>query len=536
MSPRSKIQDAGEKLGGARKDASVTGDPQSPSTKANLLEQLWPKPARWVDLIADLGAQRAAMCMVVYENLANCPHVDGWLGLSAQQWRDFYNVAVRLIRELLTSSGDADYAAISKAYTARMTAHGLKVCGSDKMAKACVYAVGKAHRRTTNHPFSLTPINNLRVKYLPFWGWGTDDRVSDRLSMGALHLRSKETGENYWRAVKGAAGVWEYLESTTFETEQEALACTGGFVEILLSQDKTVPGRTKAPTWVRPFLPEDDIRAGFATSNADGKSEIDLLDTFGFRGIEFGNWVTQEQRQWFVNAAYDAFMDLTQLLGVHATFASLNGVLGLAYGSRGEGLSRAAAHFEPGRWVLHLTKESGPGAIAHEFGHAWDCWMADQLWGQRRRLTEKRNNYRRGALFEDYPEFMSEQRNWSGVQRSEMEAPFRDWRDRTHAHGGDAKWRWVRDSEVMDARRKYYWSQAREMFARGFEVLVLDSLGARGRHNDMLVFGVTEADGQSQKDKGEPFPYPLGAERAETCRLMAAILRTCKTQLLAKPA
>lgn len=78
--------------------------------------------------------------------------------------------------------------------------------------------------------------------------------------------------------------------------------------------------------------------------------------------------------------------------------------------------------------------------------------------------------------------------------------------------------------------RKTYWSQPREMFARAFEVLVHDSLVMHDRHNNLLVYGVSEADGQAKKAKDEPFPYPLGPDREDVCRVMAKILRAFKTQ------
>ena len=43
---------------------------------------------------------------------------------------------------------------------------------------------------------------------------------------------------------------------------------------------------------------------------------------------------------------------------------------GLAFGARGHG--KAAAHYEPGRRVVNLTKTQGAGCLAHEWFHAWD--------------------------------------------------------------------------------------------------------------------------------------------------------------------
>lgn len=110
-----------------------------------------------------------------------------------------------------------------------------------------------------------------------------------------------------------------------------------------------------------------------------------LLEVFGFRGVEFGNWLPQDERQRVVNYAYDALTMLSMVLNVPPSFISLDGTLALAFGARGAG--RAAAHYEPGRTVVNLTRISGAGALAHEFFHALDDWVARRL-GRSDYLTE----------------------------------------------------------------------------------------------------------------------------------------------------
>lgn len=96
----------------------------------------------------------------------------------------------------------------------------------------------------------------------------------------------------------------------------------------------------------------------------------ELLETFGFRGIEFGNWVTQAERQDVINAAFDGFCDLTELLEIDRKHIGFNGKLGLAFGARGSG--QACAHFEPAYNAINLTRTKGAGALAHEWAHALD--------------------------------------------------------------------------------------------------------------------------------------------------------------------
>ncbi|HCB8300253.1 TPA: hypothetical protein M2F31_005271, partial [Escherichia coli] len=96
-------------------------------------------------------------------------------------------------------------------------------------------------------------------------------------------------------------------------------------------------------------------------------------DAFGFRGVQFGNYVEGPRRQADLNRAYDSLHDLAEVLNVPTKALSLNGRLGLAFGARGKG--KAAAHYEPGEAAINLTKGNGPGALAHEWFHSLDNYF-----------------------------------------------------------------------------------------------------------------------------------------------------------------
>lgn len=95
---------------------------------------------------------------------------------------------------------------------------------------------------------------------------------------------------------------------------------------------------------------------------------------FAFRGVEFGNWMSQADRQVSMNYCYDAFMDLSEILKIEPKDIALDNSLSLAFGARG--CSRAAAHYEPMRQVINLTKMHGAGSTAHEWFHAVDHYIA----------------------------------------------------------------------------------------------------------------------------------------------------------------
>lgn len=99
-------------------------------------------------------------------------------------------------------------------------------------------------------------------------------------------------------------------------------------------------------------------------------SESDIGERFGFSGLEYGNWVNQQERQDFLNESYDACADLAFALQIPDRMVSFDGFLSLAIGARGSG--KASAHYEPGKKVINLTKSRGSGALAHEWSHAFD--------------------------------------------------------------------------------------------------------------------------------------------------------------------
>lgn len=123
--------------------------------------------------------------------------------------------------------------------------------------------------------------------------------------------------------------------------------------------------------------PASEQRVGVERRTGDVK-DGDFGGTFGFRGVEFGNWNNQADRQQLLNDAYDGLLDLADVMGIPPRAISLDGELALAFGARGSGLSGARAHYEPAKAVINLTKMNGAGSLAHEWFHAMDHYFGRQ--------------------------------------------------------------------------------------------------------------------------------------------------------------
>lgn len=295
----------------------------------------------------------------------------------------------------------------------------------------------------------------------------------------------------------------------------------------------------------------------------------DFVTTFGFYGVEWGNWLNDGERQQVADAAYDALMDLADVFDLPPAALSLGNSLGLAFGARGTG--RAAAHYEPGRTVINLTRMSGAGSLAHEWAHAFDHFAGSTG------IPSDRGKPHGGSGWYDRLRTpgsalpclsMAQQAAWDQVMDTihfssvSREMALDDWRRRRQetvdliaTRRGNpesaelASWRrhmaqrlenideklsvldalpagaavekrssrYVRNAVAISGERGY-WARPTELFARAFEAAVFDRLAAQGRRSDYLVHSVSHEMYDNPLFKGNP--YPGGAERE---RIAAAV-------------
>lgn len=169
--------------------------------------------------------------------------------------------------------------------------------------------------------------------------------------------------------------------------------------------------------------PEKVMRDGQPRRTGHATAE-DFAKTFGFRGVEFGLWNNQDERQEVMNHAYDGLLDLAEVLGVPPKALSLNGDLALAFGARGQGLSGAIAHYERGHAVINLTKMQGAGALAHEWFHAADHYFGRQ---DGKASSEKIQNKRGDTVFDSdgTGDYASHGLSLKSKMREELQAKYK---------------------------------------------------------------------------------------------------------------
>lgn len=102
----------------------------------------------------------------------------------------------------------------------------------------------------------------------------------------------------------------------------------------------------------------------------------DIQRTFAMGNLRVGRWVTQEEKALAANLIYDSLADLAYLLALPPHAIGLRGTLNLAFGTGGR--QGVQAHYDPRQRELALAKNAGAGALAHEFWHAFDHYIADK--------------------------------------------------------------------------------------------------------------------------------------------------------------
>ncbi len=235
-------------------------------------------------------------------------------------------------------------------------------------------------------------------------------------------------------------------------------------------------------------------------------SERFLLNYFATRAVEYGQWLTQQDRVNYLAGWGLAMYDLHKILGFQPQQIGLFGLLSVAFGARGRG--KALGHFEPNTYAINLTRfkrpakfdyrpndydrsellffSGGIGTFCHEFGHALD--------------------YYAGMFVEPAPHTVNDKelKYWISLSfhKSNRTKPIAELIRKNTLRGLMEKLLfkiiWKRSGEyteyykrVIELAEKHsknsgYWSQRNELFARAFEVYVINKMKQKGWFNIFL--------------------------------------------------
>lgn len=295
-------------------------------------------------------------------------------------------------------------------------------------------------------------------------------------------------------------------------------------------------------------------RTGKARSHGDITPE-DYMKTFGFYGVEFGNWIEGKTRQENLNRSYDALLDLADALNLPPKALSLGGTLSLRFGSNGHGGRNApAAHYEHGLKAINLTKRNGAGCLAHEWFHALDNYLGEK---DHTEMFSDTNGVKHFVNLLGHTELISNSEGETLVSfieskdiiasrikndQKKFEARPDIYPVRFDVRMGMAKavhaclrqsWMKKRGDDLDGPKRKY-WGTTVEIMARSFEAYVKQALEKKGIQNDFLVNIRSEKDWKKATNnlEGYPYPYPNSNELPVIEKGFQALFSSLKTHEL----
>ncbi len=513
-----KIEDFGEKIGGARKDyATSLEDAKNFDTPKHPLSKTFPEP-KYEDLQKKgVNPDTIAAVRAMRDEIPNKPRQAWKLKQWTQQVELLRNVSEKLLNgEFSQEKFKTKLAEAANLEGVMGRAKLYSIVGHGKSLKGVTlakhhYAVYKGEKDVTkwtvekkakatgwsNWPRVLAEgkteqeaIDNFVKNYENFKGEGKGGKKVKF----ELYTYRKDPSKK-WIGKKVGRNTLDLKSFGTIEEAKNYLENNYDDLLELLKKAKYTPD-------VRRKSNEERIGTDYR-GGKDVTPEM-FSDAFGFRGVEFGNWVSKtKERQVSLNNAFDALSDLADILGVPTKAISLNGELGLAFGARGSGgKNAAAAHYEPGKVVINLTKKEGAGSLAHEWWHALDNYF-----------SRSRN----------YPgDFLSERPIQLGKDnqiRQEMVDAFKGIVNAYKATEIEK-----RSAKLDRKRSKPYWNTGAELSARVFESYTIDKLAEQGHSNDYLAnivdeLGFTTDMAENMFDEDfsakDFYPYLSDSEKAK---------------------
>lgn len=194
-----------------------------------------------------------------------------------------------------------------------------------------------------------------------------------------------------------------------------------------------------------------------------------LSQKVGFKGIQFGNSLPDNERADHLGKASHAFHDMSEALGISPEDISMNGQISLGFGSRGVGGSLATYH--PDHKFINLTRHNGYGALAHEWGHAYGFNVCEKVLAKTKPGTTQKL-----CISELDPKWVK------GTEYESILTKINEVRTKTHKR--------FRASDeykgLSNSRKKWLWASA-EIFARAFETYTAKKMESKGKKNTYLV-------------------------------------------------
>tara|TARA_B100000446_G_scaffold83930_1_gene79183 strand:- start:9014 stop:10513 length:1500 start_codon:yes stop_codon:yes gene_type:complete len=480
------IEDTGELLPYAKKHmlcqkqgSSEKSLPNNKDVEQITLKSLWPEPD-WKGLYAE-GYPKDLLATIYgyYHSLRAKPKEDAGFSqsgvkITVDMWKKAYIESVYFIKEWCESAISLESLNnIDKAFRSHFD-----ITKNSKVDYQ-LYAAGRNTGKTWFHALGSPGKFDEYKRLLPYLDWPINV-VAKNINLFPIELTKRSNGVSFYLLcdvnLKSLSWAHNSIEYPTYEDAVNGLLNEHSDTFLL----KTNNGDGEL------YIPRKKIKNLVnAPEHFDTISASSLMNDFGFRGIQFGNALSNNERQLFISNTYHAFQVIALILNIPTKWIGFGG-LGLAFGARGSG--NAAAHFEPTLNIINLTRFNGPGAIAHEFFHSIDnrlakkCGYPDKLYSELSFIPDNDDIQQRINAFKVIL-----------VSCTDKNSSYYKCAKALGSQKGGRK----------------YWTENCELMARAFEAYIQDTIEEKNLESEWASTGTKEMD-----YKSEMHPYPTGKERS----------------------
>lgn len=533
-----KIKDFGEKIGGTRKDVArqrvrdavnltnvdlqKLADPDKILSRANIIKSLREGTMTKEDAITLMAMNNTVRCadstekyimMPKYRDMALAwtngqspifyitdkdiedrfdqigEHIkarmsDAQVEKHKQNIKKYYDILYGYYSDYIKTYRDLDYPNVERKLAGAIIR---KFSHSDSF---WVLKKADAHRGRTFRTMEAA-IAYMEREYPVVVAKAKEDKTSadDSQKVGHLRVVKDSTG---WFRIKSSEIPGEIYFSKSFSSRKGAEEYLQENRDMLIAKEQRAIDALMGSNIGMAERQGPDYR------NGKDITSDEYLKAFGFRGVEFGNWVPQAERQMYLNKSYDAIMDICSILGISPKAFSLGGKLAIAFGARGH--SKAMAHYESSKQVINLTRMKGVGSFAHEWFHAIDNYLARENSGNTMEFVTEKHPTKRQELYDAFNEFVSKMNTLDYTRRSRR--------------AGD------------------YWGSVIERAARMFESYIYTELGAKDISSPLLVDSHSVLSDEYLVDSDiSSYPIPTAEETRQIKPYLDKIFSTIQEEV-----
>ncbi len=299
------LTDVGVHIPYAKKETALKQPNQDQHRKANgsaiTLKNLWPEPDWIASYLDGIPVEVLASLYGIYHSLTKKPHTTtqfsiGGVRVTEALWESSFVETVAYIKEACENA------------TTTECIDQLKTAFDEKFniagrATYKTYAAGPRTPKTFFHPLGGAGTAGEYCELLPLLDWPlyVDPKAIPYFPIKLKHRETKQISYTLGKRNKKSSSWFNNQHGyenrfATYESAVEALVKHHSD-EFLIQEEK------QAVTDI--YLPKKNhrINQGLPESYAS-KTPTELMQTYRFRGIQFGNYLPQRERQAYVNNAF----------------------------------------------------------------------------------------------------------------------------------------------------------------------------------------------------------------------------------------